>query len=121
MEQLGVNSKMTAAEVLKELKALGNPATKKMLMNNHGVQEPCFGVKIGDMKPIQKRIKTDQPLALELYDSGNYDAMYLAGFDVKNDFRPFGEDDHSDLFSPGANFGFPSDICGVLHFKDIKQ
>ena len=31
------------------------------------------------MKPIVKRIKRDHQLALDLYDSGNYDAMYLAG------------------------------------------
>lgn len=31
------------------------------------------------MKPIQKRIKTDYQLALDLYATGNYDAMYLAG------------------------------------------
>ena len=58
---------------------MGNPSTKKMLMNNHGVSEPCFGVKIGDMKSIVKRIKVDHALALGLYDTGNYDAMYLAG------------------------------------------
>ena len=58
---------------------MGNPSTKKMLMNNHGVLEPCFGVKIGDMKSIVKRVKVDHKLALGLYDSGNYDAMYLAG------------------------------------------
>lgn len=50
-----------------------------MLLKNHGVKEPFFGVKIGDMKPIQKRIKQDYQLALNLYASGNYDAMYLAG------------------------------------------
>ena len=70
---------MTANQVLKELKALGNEKLKRMYMANHGVKEPCFGVKIGDMKPIVKRIKKDHQLALELYDSGNYDAMYLAG------------------------------------------
>lgn len=31
------------------------------------------------MKPIAKRIKKNQPLAEELYATGNYDAMYLAG------------------------------------------
>ena len=46
---------MTAADVLKELESLGNDKTKAMLMKNHGVKEPCFGVKIGDMKPLQKR------------------------------------------------------------------
>ena len=70
---------MTAKDVLKELASLGNEKTKAMLMKNHCVKEPCFGVKIGDMKPIQKRIKVDYQLALDLYDSGNYDAMYLAG------------------------------------------
>lgn len=31
------------------------------------------------MKPIAKRIKTNQILADELYSTGNYDARYLAG------------------------------------------
>ncbi len=58
---------------------MGNESTKKMLMANHGVKEPCFGVKIGDMKAIVKRVKVDHQLALDLYATGNYDAMYLAG------------------------------------------
>ncbi len=70
---------MSTKDILKELQALGQDNYKKMLMNNHGVKEPCFGVKIGDMKPIQKRIKKDYQLALDLYDTGIYDAMYLAG------------------------------------------
>jgi len=70
---------MTTPEILKELRNLGSPSTKAMLMRNHGVQEPCFGVKIGDLKKIVKRVGCDYKLALELYDTGNYDAMYLAG------------------------------------------
>jgi len=70
---------MTAQEILAELKPLGSESYKKMMMKNHGVKEPCFGVKIGDMQAIRKRIKKDYQLALDLYDSGNYDAMYLAG------------------------------------------
>jgi 3-methyladenine DNA glycosylase AlkD len=77
---------MSAAEILKELEAMGNAPTKKMLMNNHGVKEPCFGVKIGDMKAIVKRVKVDYQLALDLYDTGNYDAMYLAGL-IADDAR----------------------------------
>lgn len=69
----------TVDEILIELEAMGNENTKKMLMKNHGVLEPCFGVKIGDMKSIVKRIKVDHELALGLYDTGIYDAMYLAG------------------------------------------
>ena len=69
---------MTAAEVVAELKKLGTEQTKKMWMT-HGAQEPCFGVKVEDMKMIQKRVKIDYALALELYDTGIADAMYLAG------------------------------------------
>lgn len=70
----------TANEILEELRALGSESIKRMLMKNHGVKEPCFGVKIGDMQKIRKRIKQDHELALELYATGNYDAMYLAGY-----------------------------------------
>lgn len=69
---------MTVEEILSELSSLGSPSTKKVLMN-HGAQEPFFGVKISDLKPIQKRIKKNHELSLELYDSGISDAMYLAG------------------------------------------
>lgn len=69
---------MTASQVVAELKALGSESIKKVLLN-HGVKEPFFGVRIGDMKKIEKRIKKDYQLTLDLYDTGNYDAMYLAG------------------------------------------
>jgi len=69
----------TAAEILAELKPLGSESYKRMMMKNYGVKEPLFGVKIGDLKKIQKRIKKDYRLALDLYETGNYDAMYLAG------------------------------------------
>lgn len=69
---------MTAEEIVKELKPLGKDSYKKVLLN-HGIREPMFGVKIEDMKKIQKRIKKDYQLALDLYDTGIYDAMYLAG------------------------------------------
>lgn len=69
---------MTAAEIVEELRPLGSESYKKVL-RNHGIPEPFFGVKIEDMKKIQKRIKKDYQLALDLYDTGIYDAMYLAG------------------------------------------
>src|SRR5690606_26020152 len=68
----------TAADILAELKKLANAQTRKTWMN-HGAQEPCFGVKVGDMKKIQKRVKVNYQLALDLYDTGVADAMYLAG------------------------------------------
>jgi 3-methyladenine DNA glycosylase AlkD len=69
---------MTATEIVAELKKLGTEQTKKTWMT-HGAQEPCLGVKVEDMKKIQKRVKMDYALALELYDTGIADAMYLAG------------------------------------------
>jgi 3-methyladenine DNA glycosylase AlkD len=69
---------MTAKEIVAELKKLGTAQTKKTWLT-HGAQEPCFGVKVEDMKKIQKRVKMDYQLALDLYDTGIADAMYLAG------------------------------------------
>jgi hypothetical protein len=34
---------------------------------------------MSELQKIRKRIKKDYQLALDLYDTGNYDAMYLAG------------------------------------------
>jgi 3-methyladenine DNA glycosylase AlkD len=67
-----------AQEILDELKALGSESIKRMLLK-HGAKEPFFGVKVEELKKIQKRIKKDHKLALELYDTGVSDAMYLAG------------------------------------------
>ena len=69
---------MTANDIVAELKALANAQTKKSWMT-HGAREPYLGVKVADMKKIQKRIKTNYQLALDLYDTGIADAMYLAG------------------------------------------
>jgi 3-methyladenine DNA glycosylase AlkD len=69
---------MTAKEIVEQLRPLGTDGYKKVLQK-HGVQEPLFGVKIEELKKIQKSIKKDYQLALDLYDTGIYDAMYLAG------------------------------------------
>jgi 3-methyladenine DNA glycosylase AlkD len=76
---------MTAKEILAELKPLGSESYKKV-MSNHGVKEPFFGVKISDLQEFRKRIKKDYQLSLDLYDTGNYDAMYLAGL-IADDAR----------------------------------
>jgi 3-methyladenine DNA glycosylase AlkD len=77
---------MTAKEILEELKPLGRESYKRVLSNNHGVKEPFFGVPVSELKKFQKRIKKDYQLALDLYDTGNYDAMYLAGL-IADDAR----------------------------------
>ncbi len=72
---------MTLDEVMTTLRALGSEQTRRT-MRRHGAPESdalFFGVLVGDLKPIAKKIKGDQALALALYDTGNSDAMYLAG------------------------------------------
>lgn len=69
---------MKAEDVINELSKMGQEQTKKTLIK-HGAVEPLFGVKVGDLKKIQKKVKTNHPLALELYATGISDAMYLAG------------------------------------------
>lgn len=77
---------MNASEILDELRPLGSESYKRVMMKNHGVREPCFGVKISELQKIRKRIRQDYQLALDLYDTGNYDAMYLAGL-IADDAR----------------------------------
>jgi 3-methyladenine DNA glycosylase AlkD len=63
---------------MKQLKSYGNETTKRIFIN-HGAREPLYGVKVQDLKKIVKKIRKDYKLSLELYDTGNSDAMYLAG------------------------------------------
>ncbi|MFF2481903.1 DNA alkylation repair protein [Paenibacillus sp. NPDC058071] len=72
---------MTYSEVMQALEGMGTEQTKNTYLR-HGAKEPFFGIKIGDMKKLVKPVKKDQQLALELYESGNHDAMYLAGLTV---------------------------------------
>lgn len=69
---------MTTDEVMQQLKAMGNESIKNTL-TRHGAREPFFGVKVEDLKKIQKKIKQNYSLSLELFNTGNSDAMYLAG------------------------------------------
>ena len=68
---------MTLKQVMAELKSLGNPR-QVQVYRRHGADGDMFGVRIGDLKNVLKKIKGNQQLALELWDTGNADAMYLA-------------------------------------------
>lgn len=69
---------MQVNEIMEELKRFGNESTKNTLMK-HGAREPIFGVKVQDLKKILKKTKKNHALSLELFATGNSDAMYLAG------------------------------------------
>lgn len=69
---------MTANDIIEQLKEMGSESTKNIFIK-HGAKEPFYGVKVQDMKKIQKKVKQDHELSLELFDSRIGDAMYLAG------------------------------------------
>jgi 3-methyladenine DNA glycosylase AlkD len=69
---------MTVNEIMTQLEQMGDAQTKKTLIK-HGAQEPIFGVKVADLKTILKKTKKNHELSIELYKTGNSDAMYLAG------------------------------------------
>lgn len=69
---------MTVNDVMRQLAAMGTATTRRTHLQ-HGTVEPLFGVRIGDLKPLQRKLKGRQELALQLYATGNSDAMYLAG------------------------------------------
>jgi 3-methyladenine DNA glycosylase AlkD len=70
---------MNTKDILEEMKKAGSESIKK-IYQKHGAKEPFYGVKVEDLKKIQKKIKDDQQkIALELFASGVGDAQYLAG------------------------------------------
>ncbi|MCA9071794.1 MAG: DNA alkylation repair protein [Planctomycetaceae bacterium] len=68
----------TTSSILSDLKKQGTEKNRKTLLR-HGAPENVFGVSVADLKVIANSIKGEQALALELYETGNLDAMYLAG------------------------------------------
>ena len=68
---------MTLKETIKQLEALGD---EKMRAYNtkSGVGDNQFGVALGDIRVLAKKIKTDHELALALWQTGNIDAQLLA-------------------------------------------
>lgn len=77
----GKEYNMSLNEIMHKLEELGTEQTKNTFLR-HGAKEPLFGVKIGDLKKLRKYVKKDQELVKELYNTGNADAMYLAGLTI---------------------------------------
>lgn len=78
---------MTVREVLAQLESLGDDDRRKRAakVGPDGTAAPAnhFGVQMGDIRAIAKRIKTDHELALKLWDTGNVDAQHLATLVLK--------------------------------------
>ena len=69
----------TVASVMAELKKKGSEKTRKTYARHGMATDNMFGVSVADLKVIAKTIKGQQALACELYETGNFDARYLAG------------------------------------------
>jgi 3-methyladenine DNA glycosylase AlkD len=69
----------TVSSVIAELKSKGKESARKIYARHGMAPERVFGVSVADLKVIVKTIKGQQALACELYETGNMDAMYLAG------------------------------------------
>ena len=121
---------MTVASIMAELKSLGDPKIKSILLK-HGVREPLFGVRVGDLKPIQKKIKKDYQLAKDLYATGNADAMYLAGL-IADDEKMTKQDLQTwvaqalsnnicDYLVPWVAAGSPHGYAAALEWIDAKE
>lgn len=69
---------MDLKDVMAYLESKGSEQTRK-IYTNHGAEGAFFGVKVGDLKPIEKKERNNQALALALFATENSDAQYLAG------------------------------------------
>jgi len=68
---------MTLVEVMRAIEAKGNPATAA-IYRRHGITEPTVGLRYADIGALVKRVGTDHPLALELWNTGMHDARIVA-------------------------------------------
>lgn len=68
---------MNLTETLSTLESLADEKVRKQHIKN-GARENLFGVKMGDIRILAKKIKTDHQLALALWETGNIDARMLA-------------------------------------------
>lgn len=73
---------MAVKEILAQLESLGDDA-RRAHNAKAGAPDNQFGVKLGDIRAMAKKIKTDHGLALELWDTGNVEAQLLATLIIK--------------------------------------
>src|SRR5437868_5365437 len=68
---------MTLEDTLSQLESLGNAGVRAQNAKR-GASDNQFGVKLGDLRILAKKIKTNHELALSLWKTGNIDAQFLA-------------------------------------------
>jgi 3-methyladenine DNA glycosylase AlkD len=75
--KLGRIHPVTLAETMQALEALGDEKVRRFNAK-HGAGDNQFGCKLGDVRVLAKKIKTNPELAKQLWQTGNLDARFLA-------------------------------------------
>lgn len=70
-------ARLTFPAVMAALEKAGAAQTRKTYAR-HGASEPMFGVSFATLAGLVKQIGVDHELALQLWDTGNFDARNLA-------------------------------------------
>lgn len=114
---------MTRDEAMARLEAAGSEKVREMNVRN-GAGPNQFGVKMGDIRALAKEIKTDHELGLELWKTGNLEAMFLAALIMKP--KQISADDLSKMVSE-AGFSHLADWLNTNILKlhpqkeDLRQ
>jgi len=80
-----VATKSTAAKVkdiLAQLKSMGHESVRKLNIRN-GAGDKQFGVKLGDIRTVAKKIKPNHALALALWETENLEAQLITTLLIK--------------------------------------
>ncbi|MBM3264714.1 MAG: DNA alkylation repair protein [candidate division Zixibacteria bacterium] len=104
---------MTLKETLAQLESLGD---EKVRTHNrkYGAGANQFGVKLGDIRKIAAKIKTDVPMAMSLWDTGNIDGRLLAILLIK---PPILSRDEMDRMVRSVNFVHVADWLNAYVVK----
>lgn len=73
---------MTLHDAMAELERLGDPKMREF-NTKRGAPENQFGLKMGDIRNVAKKIKSDHDLGLQLWETGNMEARLLAALVMK--------------------------------------
>ena len=68
---------VTVKAILAQLESLGDEARRAHNVKA-GAPDNQFGTRLGDIRTLAKKIKTDHELALKLWDTGNVEAQLMA-------------------------------------------
>jgi len=104
---------MTYDQVMQQLKKMGTAQNVK-IYKRHGIGGDLFGVSFANLNALKKKIKTDQKLAEQLWQSGNADARHLATMIA--DPKSFSES-LADAWVKDLNYYLGSDMLAGLLAK----